>query len=306
MLYAISKKIINSYHYSNKTVGRMFKENKYESLSKSDFERLSNFIYNEVGIKMPDSKKVMIEARLRKRLRDLNMNSYSEYCEFLFSKDGSVAEITNMVDLITTNKTDFFREPNQFTFLSKIALPELIANQGAGVRSPLKIWSAGCSTGEEPYTLTIVLSEFAKNFPGYSFNILATDISTRVLEKAATAIYEESRISPIPNDLIKKYFLRGKDKSKKLVRIVPELRKMVEFRWLNFMNDDYGIKETYDIIFCRNVIIYFDKETQDWLIERLVNYIRPGGYLFLGHSESIFNSNLPLVQLAASTYRKLK
>ena len=120
----------------------------------------------------------------------------------------------------------------------------------------LRSGAPGCSTGEEPYTLTIVLSEYAKNIPGYTYNILATDISTRVLEKAATAIYEESRISPIPNDLIKKYFLRGKDKSKKLVRVVPALRNMIEFRWLNFMNNDYGIKETYDIIFlsqCNNL-----------------------------------------------------
>ncbi|MBU1101816.1 MAG: chemotaxis protein CheR [Bacteroidetes bacterium] len=283
----------------------MFKDNNQETLSKSDFERLSTFIYNEVGIKMPETKKTMVEARLRKRLRDLEMSSYNEYCEFLFSKDGSAAEITNMVDVITTNKTDFFREPNQFTFLSRNALPELKNMTGAGVQRPLKIWSAGCSTGEEPYTLTIVLSEFAKSVPRYTYSILATDISTRVLQKAASAIYEDNRTTPIPQDLLKKYFLRSKDKSKKMVRVIPALRQMIEFRWLNFMDDDFGINDTFDIIFCRNVIIYFDKATQDKLIAKLVSYINPGGYLFLGHSESIFNMNLPLTQLAASTYRKV-
>lgn len=221
-------------------------------------------------------------------------------------KDGSSAEIINMVDVITTNKTDFFREPNQFTFLSRNALPELHKVTGVGVRRPLKIWSAGCSTGEEPYTLSIVLSEFAKSFPNYYYSILATDISTRVLQKAVAAVYDDSRIAPIPKDLLKKYFLKSKDKSKKIVRVVPALRKEIEFRWLNFMSDDFGITETFDIIFCRNVIIYFDKETQDRLITKLVSYINPGGYLFLGHSESIFNSSLPLTQVAASTYRKNK
>lgn len=284
----------------------MFVSDNTETLSKNDFERLSSFIYNEVGIKMPESKKTMVEARLRKRLRELGMNSYNEYCDFLFLKDGSSAEIINMVDVITTNKTDFFREPNQFTFLSRNALPELHKVTGVGVRRPLKIWSAGCSTGEEPYTLSIVLSEFAKSFPNYYYSILATDISTRVLQKAVAAVYDDSRIAPIPKDLLKKYFLKSKDKSKKIVRVVPALRKEIEFRWLNFMSDDFGITETFDIIFCRNVIIYFDKETQDRLITKLVSYINPGGYLFLGHSESIFNSSLPLTQVAASTYRKNK
>ena len=284
----------------------MFRDNKADNLSKSDFEKLSRFIYSEVGIKMPESKKIMVEARLRKRLRDLNISSYGEYCELLFSKGRGGKEIINMVDVITTNKTDFFREPKQFNFLMNEALPELFNNMGLGIHNPLRIWSAGCSSGEEPYTLAIVLSEFARKYPRLNYNILATDISTRILEKAVTAVYEDSRIEPIPQDLVKRYFLKSKDKTKKLVRVIPALRKMVEFKWLNFMEGEYNIKGEFEIIFCRNVIIYFDKPTQDRLIERLIGYLKPGGYLFLGHSESIFNTNLPLVQLAASTYRKLK
>ncbi|MBU2493465.1 MAG: chemotaxis protein CheR [Bacteroidetes bacterium] len=283
----------------------MAPEIKSPSLSNSDFKRLSSFIYKECGIKIPDSKKVMVEARLRRRLRELNMNSYDEYCNALFSKQESSKEIVNMIDVITTNKTDFFREPKQFVFLSETALPELIELDNIGISRPLNIWSAGCSSGEEPYTLAIVLNEFMTNIKRYSYKIFATDISTRILEKAVLGVYEESRISTIPNEMVKKYFLKSKDKTKKLVRVVPVLRNSVQYQWLNFMDDDFGIKEKFDVIFCRNVIIYFDKPTQDKLIARLLGYLNPGGYLFLGHSESIFNSNLPIVQLAASTYRKI-
>jgi len=284
----------------------MYTENRAATLSVSDFTRLSNFIYDKCGIKMPDSKKIMVEARLRKRLRDLNMQSYSDYCNFLFSQSGNEEEITHMVDVITTNKTDFFREPKQFTFLNEIALPEFANNEGIGIQRPLKAWSAGCSTGEEPYTLSIVLSEFGQNFSRYSYNILATDISTRVLEKAASGIYDEEKIEPIPKSLIHKYFLKSKNKEKKLVRAVPQLRTTIKFQWLNFMENDFGIAEMFDVIFCRNVIIYFDKPTQEKLIEKLIDQLNPGGYFFLGHSESIFSRNLPIVQMAASTYKKIR
>ncbi len=284
----------------------MYIENNLATLSHNDFSRLSKFIYDQCGIKMSENKKIMVEARLRKRLKELKMNSYAEYCDFIFSKGADVGEITHMVDVITTNKTDFFREPKQFNFLSEVALPELLKSEGAGVHRPFKVWSAGCSTGEEPYTLSIVLNEFAKNYSRYNYNILATDISTRVLEKASLGIYENDRISGIPNSLVSKYFLKSKNKEKKLVRVIPQLRSSIAFKWLNFMEDDFGFKETFDAIFCRNVIIYFDKPTQDRLIEKLMLHLNVGGYFFLGHSESIFNTSLPLTQMAASTYRKVR
>ena len=277
-----------------------------EILSNKDFEKLSRFIYEQSGIKISPVKKNMVEARLRKRLKALNFNSYSEYCEFLFSNDGKEVEVTHMVDVITTNKTDFFREPKQFAFLIDSALPELLKKDKIGSKRSLRIWSAGCSTGEEPYTLSIVINEFAQGINNYSFGILATDISTRVLEKARLAIYEEERIEPVPEELLKRYFLRSKDKQKKQVRLIPEIRNSVYFQWLNLMDNDFGFREKFDIIFCRNVIIYFDKPTQDKLISRLIKYLNPGGYLFLGHSESIFNSDLPVVQMMASTYRVKK
>lgn len=275
-------------------------------LSNAEFEKLSHFIYAQCGIKLTTAKKNMVEARLRKRLKDLEMNSYSEYCEYIFSRDVDDSEIIQMVDVITTNKTDFFREPKQFDFLNETALPELINLDRTGINRPLRVWSAGCSTGEEPYTLSIVINEFANKINNYSFNILATDISTRVLEKAKLAIYDQDRVEPVPEDLLKKYFLRSKDKLKNLVRLVPEIRNTINFQWFNLMENDFGFKERFDIIFCRNVIIYFDKPTQDKLIAKLISHIRPGGYLFLGHSESIFNTNLPIAQMMASTYRVIR
>ncbi len=278
---------------------------KAETLSKEEFQKLSRFIYQLSGIKMPESKKILVEARLRKRLKDLNIQSFKKYCEFLFSKEGSRNEITQMVDVITTNKTDFYREPKQFEFLKQTALKEISTVNGAGIIRPVNIWSAGCSTGEEPYTLAIELQEYANYLLGFKFNLLATDISTRVLEAAYRGVYEENKISEIPPQIIKKYFLRSKDRSKKLVRVTPLIRNSVRFKWLNFMQEDYGLEQKFDIIFCRNVIIYFDKETQENLIRRLLDYIVPGGYLFLGHSESIIKSNFPVTQVIASTYRKI-
>jgi chemotaxis protein methyltransferase CheR len=283
----------------------MFKEFAQNSLSNGDFERLSRFIHDNSGIKMSPAKKNMVEARLRKRLKELNFSSYSAYCDYLFSREGKEKELVHMVDVITTNKTDFFREPKQFSFLSDTALPALLVESGAGRTYPLKIWSAGCSTGEEPYTISIVLNEFAEKNSKYNFSIYATDISTIVLNKAIQGIYDEDRIAPITTDVVKKYFLRSKDKQKKLVRVAPFIRNSVSFSRLNFMDADFGINESFDIIFCRNVIIYFDKPTQDKLILKLLKHLNPGGYLFLGHSETIFNTELPVIQMAASTYRKM-
>lgn len=274
------------------------------AMSGKDFARLSEFIHNECGIKMPPAKKTMLEARLLKRLRKLGFRSFTEYCDYVFSPEGAEHELVHMIDVVTTNKTDFFREPVHFEYLTRTALPELIRRAGAGISKNLVIWSAGCSSGEEPYSLAIALSEFAGQYPGFRFTVLATDISTRMLEKARTGIYEEERADPVPMQLKCKYFLRSKDRSKGLVRIVPELREMVKFRRLNFMDDDFGFREKLDIIFCRNVIIYFDRPTQEALINRFCRYLIPGGYVFMGHSETLHGLDVPLVQAAPTIYRR--
>ncbi|MBI5740179.1 MAG: protein-glutamate O-methyltransferase [Nitrospirae bacterium] len=273
-------------------------------LSEKDFRRLSGFIHNECGIKMPEAKKVLLESRLRKRLRVLGMRSYSEYCDYLFSPEGTNSELVHMIDVVTTNKTDFFREPRHFDYLVRTALPELISRYGATIRRKYIVWSAGCSTGEEPYTLAMVLSEFAEKQHGFYFSILATDISTRVLQNAGLGIYKEDSVAPVPAALRMKYLLRSRDRNKNLVRIVHELRSLIKFRRLNFMGSDFGMKEPVDIIFCRNVIIYFDRPTQERLLNRFCHHLVPGGYLFMGHSETLSGMNIPLQTAGQMVYRK--
>jgi chemotaxis protein methyltransferase CheR len=273
-------------------------------LSENDFQRLSELIQSSCGIKMPNPKKIMLEARLRKRLKALGMKSFRAYCDYLFSTEGRKQELVPMIDVITTNKTDFFREPRHFDYLTQTAVPELGRSDGAGIRRQLVVWSAGCSTGEEPYTIAMVLNEYTKNQPAFHFMVLATDISTKVLDKAMRGIYGQERIEAVPGALKKQYFMQSRDPKKYLVRIVPELRAAVRFRRLNFMDGDFGMREPMDIIFCRNVIIYFDKPTQERLLKRLCEHLIPGGYIFMGHSETLSGLNVPLVSVGSMVYRK--
>lgn len=274
------------------------------ALSSRDFCRLSQLIKTHCGIKMPASKQTMLEARLQKRLRALGLKSFGNYCDYLFSPEGMDKELVHLIDVVTTNKTEFFREPQHFEYLVQAVLPKLLRAQDTGIRRWLRIWSAGCSTGEEPYTLAMVLSEFAERYPGFQYAVLATDISTDVLDKAKLGIYERSRVDPVPMALKKKYLLRNKDESRGLVRIVPELRARVQFCRLNFMGDDFDLREPMDIIFCRNVIIYFDRPTQERILNQLCRYLIPGGYLFLGHSETLSGLSVPLLPAAPTVYRK--
>ena len=207
-------------------------------LSQDLFAQLSTFIYDTCGIKMPPTKKTMLEARLIKRMRSLGLASFQEYCRYLFSPEGEAKELVHMIDAVTTNKTDFFREPQHFEYLLNKAIPDIIAGIGTGIRKTFTVWSAACSSGEEVYTLTMVLEEFARTRPGFNYMVLGTDISTKVLETAKAAIYDEERIIPIPLDLRQRYLLRSKDPKRKDVRIIPELRAKARFRWLNFMDKD--------------------------------------------------------------------
>lgn len=275
------------------------------TLSSEDFKSLAQFIHGSLGIKMPDVKRGMIESRLRKRLTSLKLPSYSDYCDYLFSQDGRKNEMPYFVDAITTNKTDFFREPHHFSYMLEKALPDMVTNTGAGLIRKFTIWSCACSRGDEPYTLAMVLNEFARVRQGFDFSILATDISTKVLETATSGIYDTQLIEPVPMEYRKRYLLRSKDKTKNLVRIRPELRKKILFRQLNLMDDDYKIRHKLDMIFCRNVIIYFDKPTTDRLMVKLCQKLTPGGYLFMGHSELLDCKHLPVVSVAPTIYKRV-
>ena len=293
-------------------------ESAFKNISMSDrlFKRFSEFIYKECGIKLPPAKKTMLTVRLSRRLRALGMNSFGQYYDYVCSPESRSGERVRMIDAVSTNKTEFFREPAHFDFLGRQALPDLVGSMHNGSRKKLNVWSAGCSSGEEPYTLAMVLSEFfterqnkaqadAKSLtrPLDQFSILATDISTQVLETAKNAIYPKRIVEPVPTMMKQRYLMRGKGAQSGFYRVVPELRSRITFQRLNF-NKDFNLGELMDVIFCRNVIIYFDRQTQIKLFEKFYNQLVPGGYLFIGHSESLHGINDRFRLVANTTYRK--
>ncbi len=287
----------------NESMSISQKDSYYKTkMTTEDFNRLSKFIYNELGIKMPIEKKLMLQSRLLKRLSELQLDNFKAYLDFVFSKEGKSTELKIVTDLVTTNKTDFFREPIHFTFLNEVVLPELVEKKK---QKRIKFWSAGCSSGEEPYTLAMTLSDYLEGKPGYNYSIMATDLSMRMLEKASLAIYGLDRIKDIPMATKKKYLLKSKDPENKTARIVPALRKKITFQQLNFMNHAYYMDDDFDAIFCRNVIIYFDRATQEMVINKLASHLKPGGYFFLGHSESITNMDIPLKHIKPTIFQKI-
>ena len=255
-------------------------------LGEPEFARVAKFIQDTTGIKVPPGKKLMVEGRLRKRVRALGLASLDDYCKMVFERGGFDQESTYLINAVTTNKTDFFREPSHFTFLREVVLPEA-RDLGIGFNTPFTAWSAASSIGAEPYTLAMVLADFAQADERWRFSVLASDISTDVLTKAAKAIYSEEQIEPVPMEMRKRYLLRSIDPAKKLVRIAPELRRTLSFFRLNLMDGSYPVDRAVDVIFCRNILIYFDNKTQEQVIDRLVRHLRPGGYLFLGHTEGL-------------------
>lgn len=275
-----------------------------QQLSHRQFLKVAKFIQEDYGIKMPSSKKIMVESRLQKRMRQAGFASLKEYVDYVFSPEGRHLELIHLVDAITTNKTDFFREPNHFKILSEKILPLLLAHKQRNPNQAIKIWSSACSSGEEPYTLAMTLHEFVNGASKLNFSILASDISTRVLKKAIRGTYSEERIADIPMFMRKKYLLKSTDRTLGLVQLKSQIRDLVSFRRINLMHDDFGIKEKMHIIFCRNVLIYFDKETQQALIRRFARQLVSGGFLFIGHSESLSGMDVPFNSFLATIYQK--
>lgn len=271
-------------------------------LSEEDFDVFSKFIYSEFGIKMPPVKRVMLQGRLLKRIRDLKFKTYSEYREYFFSDEGQEKELLHFLSVVTTNKTDFYREPGHFIFLNEEILPEFFQNKS---QRRFKVWSAGCSSGEEPYTISIILNEFKRLNPTFDFDILGTDISANVLEKASRGVYPMDKVNIIPLEIKKKYFLKSKNRQTPTVRVKPILQQNLKLSYLNLMDSVYDVKDSFDLIFCRNVLIYFDRETQIKVITKLIRHLKPGGYFFIGHSESLSGMDLPLEHIKPTIFRKI-
>lgn len=271
-----------------------------DTLGDRDFDRLSALINRVAGIKMPRNKVLMLEGRLRRRVRAKGLATIAQYCNWLFTGNNLDGEIVYLINAVTTNKTDFFREPRHFDFLVDSVLPDLAAKGRASIRA----WSAACSTGAEPYTMAMLLDAFARDSQGPHFGILATDLDTEVLEIARRGVFPGEMVRPVPPVLRQRYVLQALGAGRTEVRMAPSLRSAIGFARLNLMDERYPVGEPMDLIFCRNVLIYFDRPTQERVVRRLVSCLRPGGYLFLGHSESIAGIDLPLVPVANTVFRR--
>lgn len=268
-------------------------------LSETQFRRIGDVVHRVAGIHLGAEKKSLVRARIVKRLRALSIPTIAEYLEFL-SGDDTGAELAEMVDVLTTNKTSFFRELEHFRLLQSTILPAL-TRAGESIR----LWSAGCSTGEEPYTAAIVALD-TLGAEASRLRILATDISARVLQHARVAEYDADLVAEVPLPLRSRYFESGAAVRGTPVgpfRVTPSVRGLVSFARLNLMSD-WPMHGPFDVIFCRNVMIYFDKPTQEALVTRFATLLAPGGYLFVGHSESLTGMRHPLAYVQPATYRK--
>ena len=264
-------------------------------LSDEEFERLRQFIYKLCGINLGPAKRELIIARLSKRMRDLGIETFTTY-QNLVEQDRSGNELTYMLNAISTNKTDFFRESMHFDFLAEKIYPQL--NQQQRIR----IWSAACSTGEEPYTIAMTLLDALHQPFQKDIKILATDLSTRVLNKAEAGICPGQVIAPVPASYRQKY-LQKLPGTEGHWQVVAPLRKLIHFRRLNLM-ERFPLTTQFDFIFCRNVMIYFDKPTQEQLVGKLVEFLAPGGHLFIGHSESLIGVSSGLKHVRSAIYQK--
>ena len=264
------------------------------------FYKFKEIIYKETRIKLSDMKKALVQARLNKRLRTLKLDTYPEYYEYF--NNNYDEEVINFVNSITTNKTDFFRENKHFDYIKDVIFPEF---EKKGFRE-IRIWSSGCSTGEEPYTIAFTYFDYfrdKKNPP--ALKILATDIDTNVLETASTGIYKSEGVEGIDLNILKRYFMLGKGDNEGFFKIKDFVKKNIFFRRLNLMNDAYPLKKKFDILFCRNVIIYFDKQTQTDLFKKFYLHLTDHGYMFIGHSENITGISNDYTLIGNTIYKKI-
>jgi len=270
-------------------------------LNEKEFRKLSKFIINNFGINITENKKELLEYRLSKRLIALNLSSFDQYVDYLFSEDGRKHEPVFLINEVSTNKTDFFRESRHFKVLIDNILPEITKKYRSGI---LPIWSAGCSSGEEVYSLAICLHNYKTYRGGPDYHVFGSDISKTVLTKAVRAIYPLSNSLHINQKDKKRYFLRSKDGSTPQVRVIKELRNKVSFNYLNLMDEEYKTPNIYPVIFCRNTLFYFDKDIKSKIVKKLITRLKPGGYLFISHTESLMDINQELKLVYPSVYQK--
>ena len=264
-----------------------------------DFQYLRRLVKRETGIVITEAKREMVYSRLSRRLRILNLTDFQDYCSLL--EGDSQGELNAFINAVTTNLTSFFREPHHFEYLQNTVVPELLAVNGTSRR--IRIWSAGCSTGEEPYSIAMAMAEISPASGNGDCRILATDIDTDVLAKAERGIYPVERLAGIAQPGLKRWFLRGSGANRGMARVVPKLREMIAFRHLNLMGA-WPVRGPIDVLFCRNVVIYFDKETQRRIFDKFADCMAEHSYLFIGHSESLFKITDRFELVGQTIYRK--
>lgn len=265
------------------------------------FDTFTRMVHETMGVCIPQTKRHMIEARLANRVRVLGLRNSQDYFRHLFVDGGLSAEMVHIEETVTTNKTDFFREIDHFHYLRDVVLPNSARRAGPG---KFKAWSAAASNGAESFTIAMILAEHALAYPGFDWAVLGTDISNRVLEHARRAIYSENVVAPVPGALRSRYLHEGQNEWQGKFRIAPVLRNRVRFKKLNLIDDVYTVDLNLDIIFLRNVLIYFDPEDQLAVLRRIGQHLAPGGHLFVGHSESMVVRMPQFSQVAPAIYRK--
>ena len=273
-----------------------------QKVSPAAYEFIVRLVYEHSRIRLGTDKQALVSGRLAKRLRALGLEDFEEYCDLLKSRDGH-DELSSLVDAISTNHTHFFREIEHLNFLRDRMLPEFMP-QVVKAREPFRLWCAASSSGEEPYSLAIVLAEFVRTHGGMEWQIEASDISHKILAKARDAIYDADRVQ-VPNpELLARYFQQGTGENAGLYRVKDQLRRQVKFHQLNLLQASYPVPPRQHVIFCRNVMIYFDGPTQQELVTKLVAHLVPGGYLVVGASESLLGVKHPLKSVSPAIYRK--
>jgi chemotaxis protein methyltransferase CheR len=272
------------------------------SFSGKAYRILVDLIYEHSRIRLGADKQTLLSNRLQKRLRVLGLKSYDDYCAVLQSPEG-LDEIEELVDLISTNHTKFFREPDHFSFLVNRALPALIPRL-VSLRSPLRLWSAAASSGEEPYTMAIVVAEHLRAYHSLEWQVTASDISRRMLAHAQQGIYQMDAVQTVPPELLKRYFQKGVGARTGTCRIKPELRERLRFERINLFQATYPVARKQHVIFCRNVMIYFDPPSRAIAVQRLTQHLSPGGFLIVGHSESLLGTRHGLQPIQQGIYQR--
>lgn len=266
-----------------------------------EFKFICLVIEKNAGIVLGPNKRQLVQGRLARRIRELGLNSFGEYCELV--KAGGPEELIGLINAITTNVTSFFREKHHFEALSRTILPEAMERNDRSRR--LRIWSAGCSSGEEPYSIAMAAAESLRKGPRWDLKILATDIDSEVLSTAARGEYSLERLAGVSQERRRRWFVLGTDEAQGLAKVRPELAELITFRPLNLMGE-WPMSGPFDVIFCRNVMIYFDKAMRERLVTRYANLLANGGYLCLGHSESIHMPHAWFKLVGRTIYKKMR